>query len=542
MLLPCLLPAQETVPQAEAEIEAPTFEKGTLPPGGYLGPDEILSRCQELGARDGVTVRELATTAAGRPLQVLGFGERGGVGRPALLIVADPDGDKPIASQLAIGLAAAFADGDSPLLEAATVYLIPLANPDAAARALGGERPWRGAPRDEDRDGRVDEDPAEDLDGDGLVLQMRVVDPTGAWVADAEDPRLMREAELDAGEAGAFELHDEGVDEDGDRAYNEDGPGGVRLEANWPHRWREHAVDSGAFPLSEATNRALAEFVLERPNIAMVVVLGREDNLADPPSAADSSDKESTDPVGDDARLLKLLGARLYGEGEGGTPRKPRAPEHHGAGNFADWCYFQAGRLVLESAVWSPPLEGEGEHDEAKLLAWNDAVYGGDGFVGWTGFDHPQLGAVEIGGWKPLVLQNAPIERLPALVDRWRSFLDDLADELPRLAWTGLELRDLGEGVQEARLTLINRRLLPSIGEMGADTRRLLPVRVWLELPEGGVLLGGRERQSVNRLGGSGGHEDFRWLYRLPAGAEAAVAVAESTSAGRAEIALEVQG
>ncbi len=36
---------------------------------------------------------------------------------------------------------------------------------------------------------------------------------------------------------------------------------------------------------------------------------------------------------------------------------------------------------------------------DLKLLAWNDAVLGGKGFVDWFAFDHPQLGPVELGGW-----------------------------------------------------------------------------------------------------------------------------------------------
>ncbi|MBC8328785.1 MAG: hypothetical protein H8E31_08565 [Planctomycetes bacterium] len=442
-----------------------------------------------------------------------------------------------MATRVGLALAAEFAAGGSPLLDAATVYLVPLANPDAAARALRGEAAWRGRPVDEDRDGRLDEDPAEDLDGDGLALQMRVPDPTGAWLADPEDPRAMREPDAAEGERGGFLLHSEGVDEDGDRAYNEDGPGGVRLEANWPHRWREHAADAGAFPLSEGPAKALADFILERPNIAVVIVLGREDGLADPPKGQDSSDKDSTEPREGDARLLKLLGERLHA----GDDPKPRSADH-GAGNFADWCYFQAGRLVLESALWSPPLEGKDLDDEVKLLRWNDAVYDGAGFVDWSPFEHPQLGAVEIGGWRPLARENPPMEQIPALVERWSGFLGSLAADLPRLEWRKLEVRDLGEGLREARVTLLNDRLLPTMGEMGAATRTLLPVMVRLELPEGGALLGGLERQSVTRLEGHGGHQEFRWLFQLPAGSDPAVVVAESQTAGRAQIALEVQG
>jgi hypothetical protein len=532
LLLAAPAAAQDAAPEAPAQEQAAPV---TLPPGGYHTPDEILAQTAALDAEDGVTVRELGRSAEGRPLLVVGLGERGQPGRPAVLVVADPDGTKPSASQVAFELVRGWAGEPGGLLDRATVYVVPVANPDAAAHLLEQGLAWRGAPNDDDRDGRLDEDPAEDLDGDGRVLQMRVADPAGDWMADPEEPRWLRAPDRTKGERGGWRLLPEGVDEDGDRAFNEDGPGGIRLEANWPHRWREHAPDSGAWPLSESFQRALADFVLERPNIAVVVVLGQEDNLAAPPKGS-TPDAGSTDPPAGDAALLKLLGDRLH-EGQEHRPRS--AP--HGAGGFADWCGFQAGRLVLESALWSPPVEA-GERLEAALLAWDDATHGGAGFVEWADFDHPQLGPVQIGGWLPVVRDNPPAEELPALVTQWRGFLDGLAGDLPDLEWVGLEVTDRGEGVREARATLLNPRLLPTMTEMGETTRRLLPVFVRLELPEGGVLLGGRAEHSVSRLAGSGGKQEFRWLYRVPAGAAPAVLVAESHTAGRAEVTLEVQG
>jgi hypothetical protein len=36
-----------------------------------------------------------------------------------------------------------------------------------------------------------------------------------------------------------------------------------------------------------------------------------------------------------------------------------------------------------------------------KMLSWNDRELGGDGFVFWKPFDHPQLARVELGAGKP---------------------------------------------------------------------------------------------------------------------------------------------
>lgn len=543
------------------------------PPSGYLAPGDVVSRLQDVAAAsDRAHMVEIAKTDEGRGVFALAIGENDAAGRPGILILADPDGDRPIASQIACNLAERLASSDE-LTGVASVYIVPVANPDGAARAFAGEDPWRGWPVDEDRDGRTDEDPAEDLNDDGHVLQMRVADPTGKWRVDEHDPRAMVEADAPKGEVGGYRLLTEGIDNDSDRGLNEDGPGGVRLDANWPHRWQEHARDAGPFQLSEPETHGLIEFMLSRPNISVVIVLGSEDNTADAVDGADDSDPDSTEPLKDDADLLKLLGDRLW-DGEDAKPRGAA----HSHGGFADWAYYQFGALVIESAVWSPPLdadekdadetqaddpdgdtsaddngeddsggdaEDDGEEDDdmsdaVKLLAWGDATYAGAAFVDWSPFRHPDLGDVEIGGWLPLTLHNPPADAIAGLVDRWETFVLSLADDLPRVEWVKVEVSEAADRLFDARATLVNGQLFPTVTVMGERTRRPLPIRVSLELPEGGELVAGRARHTVARLKGRGDAREFRWLYRLPRGVPDARIRAISQAAGQAVVELEV--
>ena len=70
------------------------------------------------------------------------------------------------------------------LLETRTLYVRPKFNPDGADLALNPPYPaLRSTPRpyDQDLDGLLDEDPGNDLNGDGVVTQMRVPDPNGQW-------------------------------------------------------------------------------------------------------------------------------------------------------------------------------------------------------------------------------------------------------------------------------------------------------------------------------------------------------------------------
>jgi len=116
-------------------------------------------------------------------------------------------------------------------------------------------------PHDSDRDGLEDEDPGEDLNGDGYITQMRVKTELGGMKTSQEDPRLMdRRAEEEKGE---WQVYSEGIDNDMDGRYNEDGVGGLDINRNWPSKWQQEYVQrgSGRYPLSEPETRAVAEFL-----------------------------------------------------------------------------------------------------------------------------------------------------------------------------------------------------------------------------------------------------------------------------------------
>ncbi len=534
-----------------------------LPPQGYHAPGSIPEFLRSI--EDHAVVNTLATTPGGLPLQLASFGISDVPGRPEILIIANCEGDRLVATETALRLCQHLADG-SPLLDVATVHVMPLANPDAATAAFFGVDPWRGAPVDDDRDGIADEDGPNDLDGDGRALWMRVPTAGGQYFADPIDPRSSREADASEGEAGNFRLTREGSDQDGDRVEREDGVGGVEWDRNWPHRHRLHAVDSGAYQLSEVETKALANFVLSRTNLALVIVLDDEDNLASPPSGKDKTDKNSTEPLKDDAALLKLFGERLENE----DLAEPRSADHN-HGCFADWVYFQRGVLVLESSVWSIPddfepeieeeveeeeEEGddEGEVDETeeidapdldtddlKMLAWLDHTYGAAGFAPWTTVEHPRHGTVEVGGWLPLLKHNPPAAELDAIGAQWAEFLDELAGDLPEMTWSDVEVEDLGGGVLDVRATLTNTRLMPTAAAMARVTRRMNPVRITLDLPEGGELLSGRIAQSVEAVDGLSGKSTFRWMLRIPTGGDPAQLRAHSRTAGVATYALEAK-
>src|SRR5436190_1732753 len=91
---------------------------------------------------------------------------------------------------------------------------------------------WLAHPGDTARDRRIDEDGPMDMNGDGVITQMRIKNPRAGLVpglvateiAEADDPRLLRRADAGKGERPEWAVITEGQDRDGDGLIAEDGP------------------------------------------------------------------------------------------------------------------------------------------------------------------------------------------------------------------------------------------------------------------------------------------------------------------------------
>ncbi|GJM22120.1 MAG: hypothetical protein DHS20C15_20350 [Planctomycetota bacterium] len=150
----------------------------------------------------------------------------------------------------------------------------------------------------------------------------------------------------------------------------------------------------------------------------------------------------------------------------------------------------------------------------AALLAWLDREGRSEDFVEWTAFDHPQLGAVEIGGVDPAVMFSGPWEAdaRTALAERAAAFTLDVLDDFPALTVENLEVEARGDGAYAISLALVNTGRLPTSSRFAADSRTARPMRVRLALPDGAARLAGPQEVLVDRLDGLGGRRELRWL------------------------------
>jgi len=285
---------------------ATTSPRGTVPSGDspltfdrYHTPGETVAALQDLaGAHPGFAkVHVLAKTAGGRDLALIEIGpETAKTAKtlPAVFVAANMDGTVPLAGEAALYLAKLLCD-KADMRTDRTWYVLACGNPDAAA--LHSAKPLRldarnARPFNDDQDDATDEDGPDDLDGDGLITQMRVKDPEGAWIGVPGEPRLMKKADGAKGEKGLWKLYPEGIDNDGDGRFNEDGPGGVNLGTAFPHLFKYHAADSGPWPGSEAETFALFRFFDAHREIGLAFAFGGSNWCLAPPRGGRKGDAD----------------------------------------------------------------------------------------------------------------------------------------------------------------------------------------------------------------------------------------------------------
>jgi len=375
---------------------------------GYMNQEQLTRRVHALGDQAKCGVKVLTESREGREVHVLtlaGDVENAG-DNPALLITAGLDGRHLVGTETAVRVAEQLLDEHNDLLDEVTVYVIPRVNPDAAALNLASpDTQHIGTTRavDEDRDGRVDEDGPVDLNGDGVITMMRRANPPlvdqPVYIKDPGEPRLLKKAEAIEGEHAMYSLYTEGNDQDGDGGIAEDGLGEVDLDRNFMHLWPEYEIGSGPAQLSEPESYALAQFVLDHPNIFAAMTYGRHDNMINVPSGRGKGPmgRAPKDLDSDDVPIYKKI-AEQFKEITG----QKRAPQREIAGSFHAWLYAHRGLPSIATVVWGRPdveKPDEKSKQNEKKQQKDDAEQGPPktSVVGeWSGsLDIPEMGAIQ---------------------------------------------------------------------------------------------------------------------------------------------------
>ncbi len=257
----------------------------------YHTPSELNAEIDSLHRANPykTTVHRIGQSAGKRELPVLEIrsGSSNRTNRtPAVFVIGNLEGTVPIASEATIFLAHQLIE-NAEARKDFTWYILAAGNPDGTARFFTQPLIADGrnqSAHNDDMDDAVDEDGPDDLDGNGSITRMRVEDPAGEWIPDETDSRLMRRADPVKGEKGIYKLYMEGIDQDGDGQYNEDGPGGTDISITFPHLFRPFTATGGDWPGSESETLAIMKFVMQHPEIAMTVTFGATNMCLQPPA------------------------------------------------------------------------------------------------------------------------------------------------------------------------------------------------------------------------------------------------------------------
>lgn len=435
------------------------------------------------------------------------------------------------------------------LLEQYAFYIRPKFNPDGSDLALIHDQSLRSTvhPWDEDEDGVADEDPPEDLDGDGWITNIRIPDPEGDWYAHPRETRVMvrvggRGAGADVAPdvpdgARRYRMIREGVDSDGDGLVNEDGIGGIDMNRNFPRNWEPEHLQPGAgpFPLSEPETYATVQFIQAHPNIASIVHGHTSGGFV---YRLPSASAPSLFPK-DDLALIEHLGTP-YTETTG-RPVRPSAthPTRHRYGTLITWAYWDQGIVgwVPEYSpgpeAWVRDYDGNGSIDPREEMRFNRDQLGGRYFSPWTEYQHPQFGEVEVGGWHAKYWgQNPPPEFLEEECAAQLPWIFYLIKQAPRLVMDGPLVTPVGDGTFRVRAVVTNEGFLPTsltgrgaVGQENPDGTLESPIVeppvLSLEL-EGAELVEGRSRVKLGHLRGTGllmaevgiAAETVEWIVR----------------------------
>jgi hypothetical protein len=494
------------------------------------------------------TVKTLCKTAGGNEVFVLTIGTGDKENKPGIAVVGGTGGSHLLGKEIALGFASSLLkESSSPeirnLLEKITFYVFPDVSPDATGQYFSDikfERSVNARPVDDDRDFTTDEDPYEDLNKDGLITMIRVSDPAGTYVESEEDNRVMVPADLAKGQIGTYSVYTEGIDNDKDDSFNEDGPGGVNFNRNLTFNYEEFGANTGLHPVSEPETKAVLDFLFDRFNIYAVIAFGPQDNLGQPMKASErpaseqtaqqpmtqmqfqgqsqtqmmgqmrqmTGERRFTTILKSDEVINKLVSDKYHEiTGVKGAPAAKAEP-----GNFMDWAYFHYGRYSFSTPAWWVPVERDKNADITFLKYAADNKIE-DVFVPWTEIIHPDFPGrkTEVGGIKPFVTINPPAEKLEELVTKNYKFIITIAEMHPELQFLDINVENKGDNIFRLTLKVYNSGIFATSAAAGVMNMWTRLMRLSLETADNQKFLSGRKVLSIQRLEG-GKSEEFSWL------------------------------
>lgn len=371
------------------------------------------------------------------------------------------------------------------MIDNQTFYICPIMNPDGVYNSVDKGIPQRynSIKKDNDKDGKINEDGPEDMNGDGLMSWFRYKDKKGRYVLNEDDPRIMdRIGKNEKTDKERYSMVLEGIDNDKDGKVNEDDESGFDLNRNYPEGWFTpdgYQGGAGDYATSAPETQAVAEFFVNHTNIHQAQFYHTSGGFTYRPMG--SSNDDSMHPA-DIAVYDYVLGKKyvsLIGEEIPQAWENPdsldvykrklkdsknkyaakrgyemptgwvvswneKADKRYGYGLQADWAYMQMGVFSVTTELFSYKRDLPGQKFSGKnarsdyqkaAIKYQEDNFGGKYFLDWKPIKHDEHGEGEVGGWVTNYGSNNPFpgEMLENICETHWQFEKFRAGLMPRV-------------------------------------------------------------------------------------------------------------
>lgn len=451
------------------------------------------------------------------------------------------------------------------ILDRMTIYVVPRISPDGAETYLTTPYSIRSVNRVHNpENGGIR---SEDLDGDGVIRMMRIPTPYGAWKKDKDDSSIM--AKRDPGDADGdfYDIYVEGNFEafDGDENLKEKKEDwSLDFNRNYPYGWfpENRQAGAGKYPLSNPETKAMADWIIEHPNIGGVSTNHTSGGIILYPPGTRPSTAVSEKDINQFVEIGNMGKEELGYEPLNIYDSFIADPANYDSGAFDDWCYQSQGIVAYTVELWDlakrvgVPLvwnarNKESAQDELKrfvaCMKWvkeNAPEY----YEDWKPFHHETFGDVEIGGFNfKFSQQNPPESFLNGVLEQMTRFMIRFAQSMPRLTIDTLTSEKVSDDIYKVTAVVGNLGYLPT--NLTEEAKKLNISKEVEVTISGGKVISGLEKTKIGNLEGYGStstgtnfygnistdynakaRKKLTWVVRAKSGTEITVSCAQEKS------------
>ena len=406
------------------------------------------------------------------------------------------------------------------ILDRMTIYVVPRISPDGAETYLTTPYSIRSVNRVHNPEkGGIR---SEDLDGDGVIRMMRIPTPYGAWKKDKDDSSIM--AKRDPGDADGefYDIYAEGNFEafDGDENLKEKKQDwSLDFNRNYAYGWfpENRQAGAGKYPLSNPETKAMADWVIEHPNIGGVSTNHTSGGIILYPPGTRPSTAVSEKDINQFIEIANMGKEELGYEPLNIYDSFIADPANYDSGAFDDWCYQSQGIVAYTVELWDlakrvgVPLVWNARNKESvqeelkrfvacmKWVKENAPEY----YEDWKPFHHETFGDVEIGGFNfKFSQQNPPESFLNGVLEQMTRFMIRFAQSMPRLTIDTLTSEKVSDDIYKVTAVVGNLGYLPT--NLTEEAKKLNISKEVEVTISGGKVVSGLEKTKIGNLEGYG--------------------------------------